>query len=64
MTRSWKVIDKLQNDKVIETHGRWEAAYRAMMILTAHELKNGRKAHYATPLTRRWFKRQRPLSTS
>lgn len=44
---AWKVIDKLQNNKVIESHGRWEDAYRALMIFTAHEVLNGRKAHYA-----------------
>lgn len=45
---AYKVIDKLQNNKVIESHTRWEDAYRALMILTAHEVLNGRKAHYAT----------------
>lgn len=44
---SWKVIDKLQNNKVIESHTNHFAAFRAMMILTAHEVMNGRKAHYA-----------------
>lgn len=43
----WKVIDKLQNDKPIESHNSPFAAQRALHILTAHELLNGRKAHYA-----------------
>lgn len=48
MGRTWKVIDKNNNDKIVETHDRWEDAYRALMILTAHDLVNGRdKIHYA-----------------
>lgn len=43
----YSVIDKLQNNKIIETHTRWFDAFRALHIFTAHELKNGRKAHYA-----------------
>lgn len=44
---TWRIIDKLQNDKVVETHQSPYNAQRALHILTAHELKNGRKAHYA-----------------
>lgn len=48
MNRFWEVIQTLPNGKTkwIETHENPKAAFRAALILAAHEIKNGRVGEY------------------
>ena len=41
---TWKILN--ESGATVESHDAPKAAYRAMMILSAHEIKNGRMANY------------------
>lgn len=44
--KTWRVLDKLKDSKEIEEHAKYEDAYRALLILTAHEIRNDQAAHF------------------
>lgn len=42
----WQIKDKNRDGKVVEEWNDPRSANRAMLVLSAHEIKNGREANY------------------
>ncbi len=46
---TWSIEDG-ESGRIVETHQTPDLAYRAMLLLSAHEVKNGRVAKYRVRL--------------